>query len=125
MLKQMILRFAALCGLCVAATVFLLNPPGGVTAILAYSLAETFFYAFSWVKELLKWLMAFTGKYGFLSILFGSLPAILIILVIFIIGLPLLCMAWMILGGASGWRTTSGMLFVWISRGFCPVTMIR
>lgn len=100
MLKQTLLRFAALWGLCAAATIFLLNPPGGVTGILAYSLGETFFfYAFSWVKEPLKWLMAFTGKYGFLAILFGSLPAVLIVLVIFIMGLPILCMAGMVLGG--------------------------
>lgn len=99
MLKQTLLRFAALWGLCVAATIFLLNPPGGLAVILAYSVAETFFfYAFSWVKDPLKWLMAFTGKYGFMAILFRSLPAVLIVLLIFITGLPLLCMAGIILG---------------------------
>ena len=99
MLKQTIFRFAALWGGCVAVTLFLLNPPGGVMGLLAYSLAGTFFfYAFSWVKEPLKWLMAFTGKYGFLAILFGSLPAILIVAVIFVTGLPILCMAGMALG---------------------------
>lgn len=99
MLKQTLLRFAALWGLCVVATIFLLNPPGGVLAVMAYSLGETFFfYAFSWVKEPLKWLMAFTCKYGFLAILFGSLPAILIVLLILITGLPILCTAGMLLG---------------------------
>ena len=99
MLKQTILRFAALWGVCLAAALFLLNPPGGVMGLLAYSLAGAFFfYAFSWVKEPLKWLMAFTGKYGFLAILFGSLPAILIVAVIFVTGLPILCMAGMALG---------------------------
>ena len=86
MLKQTIFRFAALWGGCVAATLFLLNPPGGVMGSLAYS------------KGPLKWLMAFTGKYGFLGILFGSLPAILIVAVIFVTGLPILCMAGMALG---------------------------
>lgn len=92
MLKQTLLRFFILWGLCAAATVFLLNSSGGGVEILTYSLGGSFFfYAFSWVKEPLKWLLAFTGKYGFLAILFGSLPAILIILVIFVTGLPILC----------------------------------
>lgn len=99
MLKQTILRFAALWGVCVAANLFLLNPPGGVMGLLAYSLAGTFFfYAFSWVKEPLKWLLAFTGKYGLMAILFSSLPAILIVAVIFAAGLPVLCAVGVALG---------------------------
>lgn len=99
MLKQTLIRFALLWGLCAAATAILLHPPGGIPGVLGYSLGETFFfYAFSWVKEPLKWLVAFTGKYGFLAILFGSLPGILIILVIFAMGLPVLCMAGAALG---------------------------
>lgn len=94
MLKQTLLRFVALWGACLAAALFLLNPPGGVMGLLAYSLAGTFFfYAFSWVKEPLKWLVAFTGKYGFLSLLFRSAVGVILMLVLLFLGLNILILA--------------------------------
>lgn len=92
--KQTLLRFAILWGLCAAATLFLLRPAGGLPAFLEYSLVMAFFfYAFSWVKEPLKWLVAFTGKYGFLSLLFRSAVGVILMLVLLFLGLNILILA--------------------------------
>lgn len=98
MLKQTLFRFAVLWALCGAATVFLLRPQAASSALLGSLTMAFFFYAFSWAQKPLAWLFAFGGRYGFLALMFRSIPGIILIAVLIGMGLPVICMVAIALG---------------------------
>lgn len=118
MLKKTLVRFAVLLALCTVA-VLLLRPPQDPAACALMALGLAFFvYAFAWARGPLAWLAAFTGKYGFLALLFGSVPGLVLVALVFALGLPLLCTA-AVLTGALRFAFNIGYA-LYLDRTACP-----
>ena len=92
MIKQTLFRFLILLSASLALLFFVLHLSSSVLENLWFGLMLAFFcYSFSWVKEEIKWIGAFLGKYGCLAIVFGSLPAVILLVVFAFVGLSVVC----------------------------------
>lgn len=98
MLKTTIVRFLLLWGGCLALVLVL----GGGVSIPGRLMIGTglafFCYSFSWARGVLGRLGSFVGRYSLIALLFGSIPAVTLAVVIFLIAFPLICLAGTALG---------------------------
>lgn len=98
MLKTTIIRFLLLWGGCL---VLMLVLGGGVSIpgrLLIGTGLSFFCYSFSWARGALGRLGSFVGRYSLIALLFGSIPAITLAVVIFLVAFPLICLAGIVLG---------------------------
>lgn len=123
MLKQTLIRFAVLFTACTAA-VLLLHSTQTMGSCVFLSLALAFFvYAFAWARGPLAWLAAFASKYGFIALLFGSLPGILLIVLFAAIGFQFLCLAAVVVGAV---RFVLNIGYsIYLDRRGCPPSAVQ